>query len=105
MLYFSRWKTVLIWLVVAASAIVALPNALSSNMLSAFPSFLPQKRVTLGLDLQGGSHIMLKLERADIIKERLETTVGDVRTKLRDAISSIPVWPALDRRSRFASVT
>ena len=39
----------------------------------------------LGLDLQGGSHIMLKLERQDIVKERLETTVSDIRTNLRDA--------------------
>lgn len=85
MLYFSRWKTILIWLVVALSAFIALPNAVSSDLLASFPSFMPQKRVTLGLDLQGGSHIMLKLERADIVKERLETTVGDVRQKLREA--------------------
>ncbi len=85
MLYFSRWKTILIWLVVAVSALIALPNALSSDIIASLPSFMPQKRVTLGLDLQGGSHIMLKLERADIVKERLETTVGDVRQKLRDA--------------------
>nr|WP_316653948.1 protein translocase subunit SecDF [uncultured Gellertiella sp.] len=85
MLYFSRWKTVLIWLTIAASVLIAFPNVLSNSVVSSFPSFLPQKKVTLGLDLQGGSHIMLKLERADIIKERLETTVGDVRAKLRDA--------------------
>ncbi len=85
MLYFSRWKTIFIWLVVAVSALVALPNVLSDNILNSMPGALPHKRVTLGLDLQGGSHIMLKLERADIVKERLETTVGDVRAKLREA--------------------
>jgi SecD/SecF fusion protein len=85
MLHFSRWKTILIWLVLIASTLIALPNLLSDDVLSRFPSFLPQKRVTLGLDLQGGSHIMLKLERADIVKERLETTVGDVRARLREA--------------------
>lgn len=85
MLYFSRWKTVLIWLTIALSVVVALPNMLSPETLQSFPGFLPQKKVTLGLDLQGGSHIMLKLERGDIIKERLETTVGDVRAKLREA--------------------
>ena len=85
MLYFSRWKTVLIWLVVAAATLIALPNALPGDVLAKFPNFMPSKKVTLGLDLQGGSHIMLKLERADIVKERLETTVGDVRAKLREA--------------------
>ncbi|SMC64743.1 protein translocase subunit SecDF [Rhizobium sp. RU36D] len=85
MLYFSRWKTFFIWFVVAMSVVVAAPNLFSDEQLAEFPSFLPTKKVTLGLDLQGGSHIMLKLERADIIKERLETTVGDVRSSLRDA--------------------
>ncbi|MBB4064974.1 protein translocase subunit SecDF [Gellertiella hungarica] len=85
MLYFSRWKTIAIWLTMIASLVVVLPNMVSDDFLARFPSFLPHKRVTLGLDLQGGSHIMLKLERADIIKERLEQTVGDVRQNLRQA--------------------
>ncbi|MCL6707956.1 protein translocase subunit SecDF [Pseudomonas sp. R2.Fl] len=74
-----------IWLTVLVSVLVALPNMFSDEQLERFPSFLPTKKVTLGLDLQGGSHIMLKLERADIIKERLETTVGDIRSALREA--------------------
>jgi len=85
MLYFSRWKTFLIWAVVAISALIAVPNLFSDKQLEAWPSWLPHQKVTLGLDLQGGSHIMLKIERADIVKERLETVVGDVRTTLRDA--------------------
>lgn len=85
MLYFSRWKTIAIWLTIVASFLVVLPNVLSDDIMARYPSFLPQKKVTLGLDLQGGSHIMLKLERADIVKERLEQTVGDVRQNLRQA--------------------
>ncbi|MCM2472200.1 protein translocase subunit SecDF [Rhizobium sp. CG5] len=85
MLYFSRWKTVLIWLAVLLSVLVAVPNLFSDEQLEGFPSFLPTKKVTLGLDLQGGSHIMLKIESSDIVKERLETTVGDIRNTLREA--------------------
>ena len=85
MLHFARWKTVLIWLVVLASILIALPNVLNNEQKQALSGWLPSKGVTLGLDLQGGSHIMLKIERADIVKERLETTVGDVRAKLREA--------------------
>lgn len=85
MLYFSRWKTFLIWFTVAVAAFIAAPNLFSDKQLEAWPTWLPHKKVTLGLDLQGGSHIMLKIERADILKERLETVVGDVRTTLRDA--------------------
>jgi SecD/SecF fusion protein len=85
MLYISRWKTLFIWLTVALGVLVALPNAFTDEELEAFPSWLPTHKITLGLDLQGGSHIMLKLERQDIVKERLETIVGDVRTQLREA--------------------
>ena len=41
--------------------------------------------MTLGLDLQGGSHILLQVDRQDLINERLETTRDDIRTLLRDA--------------------
>ncbi|PPJ46761.1 protein translocase subunit SecDF [Rhizobium sp. KAs_5_22] len=85
MLYFSRWKTFFIWFTVLVSVLVAMPNLLSDEQLEALPSWMPSKKVTLGLDLQGGSHIMLKIEKADIVKERLETTVGDIRAALRDA--------------------
>ena len=85
MLYISRWKTILIWLTVAVSVVIAMPNFFSNEQLASFPSWIPSKKVTLGLDLQGGSHIMLKIEKADIIKERLETTVGDIRNSLREA--------------------
>lgn len=85
MLHVSRWKTLFIWLTVAVSLFVALPNVFTDEELEALPSWLPHQKVTLGLDLQGGSHIMLKLERQDIVKERLETIVGDVRSQLREA--------------------
>ncbi len=85
MLYFTRWKTVLIWLTTLVSILIALPNVLSQETLDSLPSWVPKNQMTLGLDLQGGSHIMLKLERNDIVKERLDTVVDDVRSKLREA--------------------
>ncbi|MEW7006822.1 MULTISPECIES: protein translocase subunit SecDF [unclassified Lentilitoribacter] len=83
MLYFARWKTTLIWLAVFMSAVVALPNLLSENTLKNFPDFMPKGQVTLGLDLQGGSHMLLRLERNEIIEERIQTTRDDVRRLLR----------------------
>ncbi len=85
MLHFSRLKTLLIWLVAIAAVVVAAPNLLSPAQLSSLPGWVRQDRVTLGLDLQGGSHIVLRLERSDIIKDRLEATVAGVRDKLRGA--------------------
>lgn len=83
MLYFARWKTTLIWMAVFVSAMVALPNILSKNTLEAMPDWLPKGQVTLGLDLQGGSHLLLKLERNEIIEERIQTTRDDIRRLLR----------------------
>ena len=83
--HFSRLKTLLIWLVAIVAVIVAAPNLLSQAQLSSLPSWIRQDRVTLGLDLQGGSHIVLRLERSDIIRDRLEATVASVRDALRRA--------------------
>lgn len=85
MLYYSRWKTIFIWLVIAVSVIIALPNAISEKTLSELPSWFPKHKITLGLDLQGGSHVMLQVDRNDIVKERLQSTIDDVRSKLREA--------------------
>ena len=84
MLYFSRWKTTLIWLAILASVVFAAPNLLSQQQLAALPDWMPKKQLTLGLDLQGGSHILLRVEREDIEKERLETIVDDMRRLLRE---------------------
>eukprot|EP01036_Dinobryon_divergens_P008222 gene8222-10985_t len=85
MLQFSPLRTAIILLVAVLGIVFAIPNFFSKEVTATWPSWLPHQGMTLGLDLQGGSHIMLKLERQDIVKERLETIVGDVRTQLRDA--------------------
>jgi len=85
MLYFSRWKTISIWLVVVAAVIFAAPNIFSQQTLSSLPDWLPKRQMTLGLDLQGGSHILLQIDRQDMIEQRLQTARDDVRTALRDA--------------------
>ena len=85
MLHFSRWKTVLIWLTVAVSALVAAPNLFSKDQLAMLPNWMPHGQMPLGLDLQGGSHILLQVERGDLIKDRVNTVKDDVRSHLRDA--------------------
>ncbi|PHP67969.1 protein translocase subunit SecDF [Zhengella mangrovi] len=84
MLYFSRWKTILIWLSVIAGLLFAAPNLVSQSTLDALPDWLPKQKMTLGLDLQGGSHILLKIDRNDIVKDRLAATRDEVRKLLRD---------------------
>lgn len=63
MLYFSRWKTVLIWAVVLAGVILSLPNAFTQDQLANLPDWLPKKQLILGLDLEGGSRMRLQVDK------------------------------------------
>jgi SecD/SecF fusion protein len=85
MLYFSRWKTALIWLSVLASVVFAAPNLFPKATLEKLPDWLPKTQMTLGLDLQGGSHILLQLDRKSLIDERVASIRDEIRSKLRDA--------------------
>lgn len=85
MLYFTRWKSVSIWMVVLIGVLFAAPNVLPASWLASMQGWLPTRTMTLGLDLQGGSHILLQVDRQDLIDERLETARDDIRTLLRDA--------------------
>jgi SecD/SecF fusion protein len=84
MLYFSTWKTVLIWLIVAIGALFAAPNLYSPEVRASLPAALPDRPMTLGLDLQGGSHLLLQIDRDALVRERLETLRDDARRILRD---------------------
>ena len=81
----SRSKTIIVWLVVLLSLIVALPNVFSEKDLAGLPAWMPKKQVTLGLDLQGGSQLMLKAEPEDVAQLRLSAVVSEVGSRLRTA--------------------
>lgn len=82
MLGFPRWK---IWLVVVTligGVIFAIPTFLPNSVFSQLPAPL-QAKVNLGLDLSGGSHILLEASPAEIAKQRLQNMEEQVRTELR----------------------
>lgn len=79
----SRWKVILVALSVVLGVLFALPNALPQPVRESLPGFMPKNTLNLGLDLQGGSYLMLEVDTAALRKERLTNTVEDVRTLLR----------------------
>ena len=85
MLHFERWKIILIALLTLAGILFTAPNFVSKAELENVPSYLPHKQVNLGLDLRGGSYLLLQVETEGLKKERLQTQVNDVRGALRDA--------------------
>ncbi len=85
MLYFARWKTLLIWATILVGVLVAVPNVLPQSVRDQLPSWLPHRTMTLGLDLQGGSYILLQVDRDSLVQARIQSIAEDVRNTLRTA--------------------
>ena len=84
MLYFSRWKAAATILTALVICLCAVPNFFSPEVVAGWPKWA-QRHLVLGLDLQGGSHILLEVDANAVRKEKVETTRDDVRRVLRDA--------------------
>ncbi len=82
MLDFPRWKQFWLWALTAVVALAALPSIFSVAGL-AWPAALPAPRVNLGLDLAGGSHLLLEADTAQLVRQRLETKEEEVRNALK----------------------
>lgn len=80
MMYFARWKTLSILGVVLLGAILCLPNLFPRSEL---PSWA--RVFSLGLDLRGGSYLLLEVDLDAVVKERLEGLADTARTRLRGA--------------------
>ncbi len=84
MLHFARWKIWAIMASVVLSLFLVAPNFLSREQLAALPNWLPHRQLTLGLDLQGGAHLLLEVDTQAMVKERLDVLRDDVRRVLRE---------------------
>ncbi|WP_316160112.1 protein translocase subunit SecD [Bradyrhizobium sp. SZCCHNRI20481] len=84
MLYFTRWKALGIILTALVVCLCAVPNFFSEATVKTWPAWA-QRRLVLGLDLQGGSYLLLEVDSNYIKKERLDAVRDDVRRTLRDA--------------------
>ncbi|AXV15379.1 protein translocase subunit SecDF [Neorhizobium sp. SOG26] len=80
----SPWLVTTYLIVILFGILVALPNVIPQSTLDRLPSWLPHSRVSLGLDLRGGSHLVLEVDRTDLINERVQSLLQDARRVLRD---------------------
>ena len=85
MLHFPRWKLILVIVVTVAGILYALPNLFSAATVAQLPTWLPHKQVNLGLDLQGGAHLLYQIDEKEMIEDQLGNLRGDVRETLRRA--------------------
>src|ERR1700730_12249756 len=84
MLYFTRWKALSIILIAAVVCLCAVPNFFPEAKVKTRPKWA-QRHLVLGLDLQGGSHLLLEIDSNAVKKDKLDQVRDDIRRTLRDA--------------------
>ena len=81
MLDFPRWKQVWLWFLTLACAVATLPSIVSAVGL-AWPAALPAPMINLGLDLAGGSHLLLEADTNQIRQLRLSQMEESVQARM-----------------------
>src|SRR6476646_1637949 len=84
MLYMSKWKATAILLTALVCCLFAVPNFFPESTVKRWPEWA-QRHIVLGLDLQGGSHILLEVDANDVRRQKLLALQDDVRRVLREA--------------------
>lgn len=84
MLYFTRWKALAIILTALVVCLCAVPNFFPEAKVKTWPVWA-QRHIVLGLDLQGGSSLLLEVDSNYVRKEKLDQVRDDARRVLRDA--------------------
>ena len=85
MLYFPTWKIVAVLATCALGLLIALPNVLDRAWVEGLPTWMMARQVQLGLDLQGGSHLLLQVDTGALLAERLDSLTDETRLALRKA--------------------
>src|SRR6476469_4399470 len=84
MLYFTRWKALAIILTALVVCLCAVPNFFPESRVKTWPGWA-QRRLVLGLDLQGGSYLLLEVDSNYIKKDKLDQVRDQLRGTLREA--------------------
>src|SRR5262245_10940297 len=104
MLDFPRWKVWLVSLIVLAGVLLAIPSLLPKDQVERWPAWLPSARVNLGLDIAGGSQLLLEADIADAAKQRLQAMEDSVTTELRRGEPKIAIGDVSTSGGRLSFV-
>lgn len=85
MLDFPRWKITFVAIIVGFFTLTTLPNVLPPQVLEKWPNALPSNQIPLGLDLRGGSHLLLELDFATYKRDHFANMRDALRDQLRKA--------------------
>ncbi|MXO74451.1 protein translocase subunit SecD [Altererythrobacter aerius] len=101
MLDFPRWKKIWLWGLILLTSLAALPSVVSLAG-ARWPQSLPDPSINLGLDLAGGSHILLEADGRQVATQRLETMEESVRTAMRQADPAIRIGDVSTQGGRLS---
>lgn len=96
MVQVSIFTRIIVALILIGGILVALPNALPDNVRNRLPAWWGNQTVSLGLDLQGGSYLLLEVQLDEVQKDKIETLRADVRRALRRAHMGIDLTTSDD---------
>ncbi len=91
MLDFPRWKVWAISLTILVGILLAIPSMLPAEQRAYWPKWLPQDTISLGLDLAGGSQLLLEADLQDSARKRLSAKEEEVTTELRRGTPRIDI--------------
>ena len=78
MLYFSKFRIILVFLISLFFILIA-----SNNLFTPEQRFI-DKKINLGLDLQGGSYLLLEIDNKPVIEQKLQNTTNLIKTYFKE---------------------
>ncbi|MGB3794748.1 MAG: protein translocase subunit SecD [Alteraurantiacibacter sp.] len=101
MLDFPLWKRISLWAITLVLALLAIPSIASLSGVD-LPDWADSPQINLGLDLAGGSHILLEADPSQVAGQRLETMEEAVRQELSDAEPRIRIGDVSTANNRLS---
>ena len=83
MLDFPRWKVLAITIGIALMVLLSVPSLVPKSVRETWPSWIPKKAINFGLDLAGGSYLLLEGDTKDVAESRVEQMREQVRSAMR----------------------
>jgi preprotein translocase subunit SecD len=91
MLNFPRWKVIGIWLILSVGILLSVPSLLPPSVSVYLPGWAQRTHINLGLDLAGGSHLLLEADTGDVARQRAALLEDTIRRAMRTATPRVEI--------------
>lgn len=98
------YRTLLIVVLLVGAVIVLVPS-LSATTPDWWPSFLPARKIRLGLDLRGGTHLLLSVDLEKAVENALDQNAEELRRVLKEANNTAVTVERVGQSLRIRSTT